>query len=584
MSSFDKNQRAYYLNELNRSLPSSAMVDHLALERALQVHDTMIPASGTRPGETATLLSGYGMNSAAMQKDTACRNLLSPTGMRTPSDRTGCGWWFVPNPSQASTAAHGTKHGAMSPTLDSTNGSGRWIWDPQEAAQAEGLKQAARIQACPDIQYTKYPNIGWCPGTNMALVTDGNGNPAYPQAAGGDCPGGGIVTTAANCPPPPPPPGSAGGSGSFSPQTIPGSVTGECSTNPLSNACYQAILPYTGCSPNGALGLALSSGGYPGQFQPFNDVNAVMMQRGFSLDSNVVNNGNTTLQTAFDNFFALGAASASGNRAAQNACLDATLDYCPGPSDTQTANAPFPMSCIRKAGMAIGYPANSPILADNSASYWAQLQYYPTWQNVLEGLAYWMDDARKQGVDGLWDVFGIAVKVPPLPYLAIGTQFSLRPVGSIANVISWGGSQGPVVTRAPDNVAAAIANASAGNMQGGNRLLYSTALATISIWVVSPANNQVANYVSIQPFNYAGSGGIFLRHSNFQLWAQQNPGGDEQFNSDTSFQIINEGTGQISFQSYNYPDQSLTWTGDGGAQLSLAPTSSASLFIPIAPL
>jgi len=470
----------------------------------------------------------------------------------------------------------------MTPNLDATHGAGQWIWDPAQAAQQEGMKQAARVQACPDIAYSTYPNVGWCPGTNMALITDGNGNPAYPQAAGGDCPGGGIVTTAANCPPPPPPPGSPPG---FVPQQVPGSIAGECSTNPLTPSCYQAMLPYVGCNSSGALGLALSTGGYPGQFQPFNDANAAMMQRGFTMDSNVINNGNTSINTAFETLATLRYEAATGNTAAQNACYDATIDFCPGLSDTQTANSPFLMSCIRKAGMAMGYPANSPILADNSASYWAQLEYYPNWQSILNGLGFWINDARKQGVNGLWDVFGISVKVPPLPYLAIGTQFSLRPVAGIGAVISWGGGPGPVVTRSPDNVQQAIANASAGYYQGSYRMLFSSDLASISTWIVVPANNQVPNFVSIQPYNYSTQGGIFLRHSNFQIWAQQNPMGDEQFNSDTSFQIIGEGNGQISFQSYNFPDHSIAWTGDGGAQLALAPTASSDfLFIPIAPL
>lgn len=583
MSGFEQNQRSYYLNEINRALPTTGSIDQSALERALQVSDPMVPRQGSRPGETVSLLSAYSMNTDALQRDAACRALTSPTGMRTPSDRTGCGWWFVPNPSQSSTGAHGTVQGAMAPNLDATHGAGQWIWDPAQAAQAEGMKQAARVQACPDIAYSTYPNVGWCPGTNMALITDGYGNPAYPQAAGGDCPGGGIVTTAANCPPPPPPPGSPPG---FVPQQVPGSIAGECSTNPLTPGCYQAMLPYVGCNSSGALGLALSTGGYPGQFQPFNDANAAMMQRGFTMDANVINNGNTSINTAFETLATLRYEAATGNRAAQNACYDATIDYCPGPSDTQTANAPFPMGCIRKAAMAMGYPANSPILADSSTSYWAQLQYYPSWQNVLDGLAFWMDDARKQGVNGLWDVFGIAVKPPPLPYLAINTLFMLRPAASVANVISWGGSQGPVVTRAPDNVQLAITNAAAGTFPMGtlSKSLFTQDLIKISIWVIVPGNNQVPNYVSIQPYNYSGSGGIFLRHSNFQLWAQQNPGADEQFNSDTSFQIISEGNGQVSFQSYNYPDQSITWTGDGGAQLSLAPTSSAAVFLATAPL
>lgn len=587
MSGFEHDQRSYYLNEINRALPATGTIDQSSLERALQVSDTGVPRHGSRPGELGSLLSTYGTNSAALQKDSNCRQLASPVGMRAPTDRTGCGWWFVPSPSQTSTGAFGHYGGAMTPTLDATHGAGQWLWDPQEAAQAEGLKQAAMVQACPDLPYTKYPNVGWCPSTNMAVITDGNGNPAFPQAAGGDCPGGGIITSASNCPPPPPPPGSNGIPGSITPQSLPGSITGECSTYPLTTACYQAMLPYARCNPQGALGLALSAGNYPGQDQGFADVNAVLVTQQFEMDSNVLNNGNASAQTAYDDFWSLGILSAFGDRAAQNACLDATIDYCPAPSDTQLAGNLFPMSCIKKAAIAKGYPPNAPIL--QWPGYWAQTQYYPYWQNVLDGLDFWMDDARKTGAAGLYDVYGISVKPPPLPAFAYGTQFMLRPAASIANLISWGnwnGSYGNVVTRAPDNVQTAIANSAANTFPLGilSKSLFTLELIEISVWTVAPANNGVANYVSIQPYNYTGTGGIFLRHSNFQIWAQLNPGADEQFNSDTSFQLISQGNGQVSFQSYNYPDQSITWTGDGGAQLSLAPTSSASVFYATAAL
>jgi len=469
----------------------------------------------------------------------------------------------------------------MSVNLDATNGSGQWLWDPAAAAQAEGMKQAARVQACPDIQYVTYPNIGWCPGTNMALITDGNGNPAYPQAAGGDCPGGGIIQKGQSCPPPPPPPGSPPG---FVPQQVPGSIAGECSMNPLTPSCYQAMLPYTGCSPNGALGLALSTGSLPGGFQPFNDANAAMMQRGFTMDASVINTGAASIDMAFETLAALRFEAAAGNRAAQNACFDATIDYCPGPSDTQTANSPFPMSCIRKAGMALGYPANSPILADTSAAYWAQLEYYPTWQNVLDGLAFWMDDARKQGINGLWDVFGIAVKAPPLPYLAIGTQFSLRPSTSVANHVIFNPNTGgwPMMTDNPDNLQAAIANAQAGNIAAASRSMYTQNMINISTFVISAGNNGVQNYVSIQSTQYPG---FFLRHSNFQIWMEQNPGGDEQFNSDSSFQIIPQGNGAIAFQSYNYPDQFIIY-GVLGQQMELGPPTytGQNVFLVTAPL
>ena len=578
MSQFERGQRTYYLDEMNRSLPATSSFDQSALERALQLDDPMVP--GGRSAPSVQLLSNYGLNSSSIQRDTACRSMASPVGMRDPAARTGCGWWFTPNPSAISSGAYGARHGPMSPTLDTTYGSGRWIWDPEEAGQAEGAKQAAKIQSCPDIQFSKYPNIGWCPSTNMAIVTDGAGNPLYPQMAGGDCPGGGIVTMAQNCPPPAPPPSSSSG------PSVPSGVSGACSTNPLTPGCFQAMLPYVGCSPNGALGLALSSGSYPAQFQPFNDANTALVQRGFTIDSNVVSGGNTTISTAFSSLMGLQRQAAAGIKSALNICNNAAIDYCPGPGDTQTAATPFPLSCIAKAGIAMGYPPSSPILQSTSAPYWAQIQNYSTWQSVLDGLTYWMEDAKQSGINGLWDVYGITVTVPPLPYLAYWTPFSLRPVAHPSSLLSINlldsTGSGALVSSAPDNTAAAIANVNAGNMTGAARSLYSQNLINLSTFIISAGNNQVGNYVSIQSSQYPG---VFLRHSNFQLWTQQNPGGDDQFNSDSSFQIVPQGGGVLLFQSYNYPAQTIVY-GDDGQQLVLRATDvgANNTFFAVAPL
>jgi hypothetical protein len=465
----------------------------------------------------------------------------------------------------------------MAPNLDSLYGTGQWIWGPEEAAQAEGLKQAAKIQACPDIQFSKYPNMGWCPSTNMAIVTDGAGNPLYPGAAGGDCPGGGIVMMAANCPPPP---GSGGGSGSGSGggPAVPNSVSALCATNPLTPQCMAALLPYSGCSTNGALGLALSSG-YPGQFQPFNDANADLVRRGFTLNTSLISDGALAFGDAFNSMVGLQRQASAGIKSAQNICLDGTIDYCPGPTDT----GPFTMGCIIKAAMAMGYPATSPLLA--YPPYFDQFDSTKTWQNVLDALSYWIADAKRAGVNGLYDVYGIKVAVPPLPYLAVGTQFSLRPVAYPGNHVMFPANQGqpwPVATDTPDNTASAIAAASSGNMASSVRSLYTQNMKNISTFVITAGNNQVQNYVSIQSVQYPG---YFIRHSNFSIWLMPNPGGDDQFNSDSSFQIMPQGNGQLMFQSYNYPTQTIVH-GVAGQQMVLRQTvvGGNNIFYAIAPL
>ena len=536
MARFEQDQRNYYLKELNRSLPATGSFDQSALERALQVDDILVP--GGRQGEVAQMVSTYGMNSAAIQRDTACRALSSPVGMRDPTARTGCGWWFTPDPTKNSVAAYGARHGPMAPNLDTLYGTGQWIWGPEEAAQAEGLKQAAKIQACPDIQFSKYPNMGWCPSTNMAIVTDGAGNPLYPGAAGGDCPGGGIVMSAANCPPPPPPPGSGGGSGSGGP-AIPNSVSSLCNTNPLTPECMSALLPYAGCANSGALGWALSSG-YPGQSQYFNDANADLVRRGFTLNASLINDGSLALGDAFNSMVGLQRQASAGIKSAQNLCLNGNIDYCPGPTDT----GPFTMGCIIKAAGAMGYPAASPLLAD--PSNFAYYDATKTWQNLLDSLSNWMDDTTHTGPEyatALYYVYGISLKLPPLPALPIGTRLSLRPLSAPQKILRHQDFQ--LWAQGPDNIASVITYTqtlqSSGYKNGGS--LYSNQMASDGTFLISPPNNGVANYVSIQSVNFPGY---------FLIPNTSNPG-------DFSVSLVQAGSTDPAYTQYGSYNDMSTW-------------------------
>ena len=76
-----------------------------------------------------------------------------------------------------------------------------------------------------------------------------------------------------------------------------------------------------------------------------------------------------------------------------------------------------------------------------------------------------------------------------------------------------------------------------------------------------------------------------MRHSNFSIWLMQNPGGDEMFNSDSSFQIMPQGDGKLMFQSYNFPTQTIVH-GVAGQQMVLRQTvvGGNNIFYAIAPL
>ena len=409
MSRFESDQRNYYTSEINRAFPASRANNTIAA--ALGIVDPQTTA--TYPTHGPNLVSNFGRESPAIKRDEACRGLPAPTpSMRDPSDRTGCGWWFTPNPAIQSVGAYGSRRGPMSPTLDRDIGTGQWVWDVQQAMQMEGAKQSAKIQACPDLQFSQFPNMGWCPSTNRAVVTDGNGNPAFPQSAGGDCPGGGIITSYQQCPPPPSDPSN--------PSSQNPGVVGICQPDgngALSPACLQSIVNQS-CSSTGTMSLALGSG-YASSYAPFNDVNAVLAQRGFNIPSGIVNDGRMSVQDALGFTNTLRAAAGAGDQsrttmASKNLCYGTPFDPCAfQPSDT----GPFPPQCITKAALAMGYSANAGLLPANiGMGYWNQ--YYSTWQQVLDGLTWWKstaDTPQSQPnlqANGIANVYGTTIKYP----------------------------------------------------------------------------------------------------------------------------------------------------------------------------
>lgn len=358
MSAFEQSQQAYFTKELNRAIPSQAEARTLDL------------AIGT---DTKGFLSDFGSRSGATKRDAECRAIPYPgPAMRKPDARTGCGWWYSPDPTMPSTGAYGARRGPMDPTL----APGKWIWNPKEAAKLEGQKVSARIKTCPDIQFSPNPNIGWCPSTGRALVTDGRGNPAYPQTTGGDCPGGGIIMAAANCPKDP----VAG------PNT---SVTGICTpvNGALAPACLQALSTWE-CSPNGLLPESLANG-YAGTSDAFNATNSYLLQRGFTLHSGILRDGRLSVQDALSSVKGLRSMANSGDgsratEAAKNLCFGTPFNPC---SFKESDRGPFDATCIAQKAYSMGYSPNGTLLPSKiGMGYWNETR---TWKEVIDRLTWW---------------------------------------------------------------------------------------------------------------------------------------------------------------------------------------------------
>ena len=412
--SFDDTQRSYYISEINRALPvsgSGQIPSDDTLRLALGNVDPIMPGQTKVVTDASQFMSYYGKSSAAYANDAACRQLTDPSTMRDPAARAGCGWFFRQSPSTPSTGAYGTKRGPMSATLDAA-GQGQWLWDPMEAALMEGTKQAGQIPNCPSIQYSRYPNMGWCPSTNAAVITDSVGNPMFPRAPGGDCPGGGIVMNAANCPLPPSAAGSSGGGPSGGPSGG-GDPCTPNSNGTITPTCLLLQAQKAGCSQNGTM-LQGAINGFSGPIQQ-------TLQVFSQLNGGWQPPGPTAAPTTWYQAFAQVkevADTGSGRlgSAAKNLAYGTAFDPC---GFQPTDKGPFPDQCVAKAALTAGWSPNGSSMP-GSPNYGSWPAAY-TWQDMLNYASFMKSAADVPGYEGLKpqdqlnainQVYGTSVKFP----------------------------------------------------------------------------------------------------------------------------------------------------------------------------
>jgi hypothetical protein len=456
MSTFDDRQRAYMLSELNRAIPVGRASDMSTIQAALGTVDAHLPQGVRQVADAARMFSAYGgASNEALQRDASCRAIPAPSPSMRPDAgaRAGCGWWYVPDPSTPSIGAYGTRRAPMNPSLDTQIGAGQWIWDPAQAAQMEGTKAAAQITSCPDIQYAqkRWPSMGWCTQTNMALLTDGQGNPLYPRTAGGDCAQGSIVMSAGACPAPSQP--AAPGS----------SISAACGSGvaPLSPACLGSLATYS-CGGNGALAQAYGGGGWPAQNDTTATTNQILMQRGFTLPTGVMQDGQIAVQDALSAFSALKAATADptldqrAQGAAANLCMGASFNPC---AFQPTDNGPFPATCITQTALNMGYSPSGGLLPSNiGMNYWNTQLSGNQWSDVVSNLTYWKQTADTPQpqqpslqTGAISNVYGVNIK-PPMQGCNVNGAMVYRyyfPPGAVnyvpaATQYGGGGSPNPI--------------------------------------------------------------------------------------------------------------------------------------------
>lgn len=381
---FEAQQRLYYTRQINRGVPTVSAPSRDTLIAAVSTDN-----AGLGP-TAASLLSDFGQGTQnILTADAACRSLVVPNpAMRDSGARTGCGWWFVADPTRRSTGALGTRRGPMSPTLDTAYGPGTWMWDPAEAEAAERLKRASTIPSCADVVNNGNPDYAWCQSTNRAVPVDpASGTVRYPTQSGGDCVGT-IVRVSdgvAACNPPPPNSSAAGAAAS--------STSALCTGSPLSPACLYSIIGGQGsqCTVAGTLATALSGNTYATGDDTFNRTYAVMARQ-FTLNEGTYATGNTTQQQVLTDINNLAAFANNTQQsplvtmAARKLCSDSTIDLCSsyGPSDV----AQFDLECIRRYAISKGFAANAGLLARGD-SYWNDKTLLPNWQAIMDNVHWY---------------------------------------------------------------------------------------------------------------------------------------------------------------------------------------------------
>jgi hypothetical protein len=302
----------------------------------------------------------------------------------------------------------------MNPTLDTKYGGGEWIWNLKEASEREAIKAGRKISSCAAIAHSTFPNMGWCMSSNRAVVTDGNGNPAYPSNPLGAC-SGQIITDSTQCAAAiaaaaaaaaaATPTGAAGGS------PLPAAAT--CTDGNLTPGCLRSIVTAQ-CNATGSLAVALNTG-YANQNQQASDMNSVLRERNFNLPSGILADGRMTQAEAVSAVTQLKTWGTDSNYraagAANNLCYGTSFDMC---GVTNTTQKPFSATCISRAAQAAGWSPNGTAMParDTNMSMWSSLN---TWGDVLNQITTWKQKADNPGTDQLdyiRKVYGMSATYP----------------------------------------------------------------------------------------------------------------------------------------------------------------------------
>lgn len=338
---------------------------------------------------------------------------------KNPMNPIGCGWLYSPPTSgspipQLSQGTIGTNNGPLQFAMQRQQYQ-KYYWDLNQAKKQILIDKCKALKNCSNVGSDPFgSDCAFCQDIGQGIpINPSTGQPLYSDSPLTTCSPQSIILSSSNCPPPQPPVGPSTGGGSS------GNICAPLANGQLTVPCYQQIIQQAGCTDNGALSIALSSGALPSDYMasartlPSMALFNRSTQQPFNID--IIASGKASTTTALQEFNKLSSAiqnngptSALG-ASARDLCLQSgainSFDFC---SELQpTTPPPFDLSCLQKAFLQAGGQPNGRMFPtqNNIQSVYNSMAKWGDVLNYFNGLALASQGGQQQVVsDGFTDM------------------------------------------------------------------------------------------------------------------------------------------------------------------------------------
>ena len=390
---YTQDQTYQYNTFLPRFIPTnSSYPAPNQLQQALQNVNPVTGAAIDVVQEPQRLFRPAGAPASLNTLQQSCLNgsLDQLVNSQDPSRKIRCGWMYTapvkgsPIP-QLSQGYLGTPEGPLT-SLGTVPTYTSWYWDLKQAQQQVRTDVCKSLQNCSDVATDPYNgNCGYCTDIGQGIPVDNNGNALYPNSPLTQCSAASLISGAnvANCPAP----SSGGGPSPQTNNTCVPNASGQ-----LSVGCLTQVLGQAGCTDQGALSLALSTGATPTNYmttaQTLSSMSLYNKTAQPPFNVNLYSQGQGTVAAALSEAQNLYANTATNTptsalgASARDLCLQKgaidNYDFCSELSPTTPISSVDP-TCLQKAFLkAGGTPDGTMYPTTTTTSGMAALNYITT--------------------------------------------------------------------------------------------------------------------------------------------------------------------------------------------------------------